>query len=202
MCSHGAGRKHKTLSDLVRQIEYVDAHGEARVIDQTDLEFLTAASGSFGLMGVITHLTLALDVMSFAVMKPRKMPVVQAIPPPPGYVVPEPLQPKVPLTPAEMAQAQADFEKRATSDYYSEWFWFPYSDYAWVNTWETTMDPEGVVDYPGTFYKVIQLASSLLLQVLQETAALTKTAQWFPYVRTTLICKVSPIRYLEGCVLG
>ena len=191
VCSHGAGRKHKTLSDLVRRIEYVDAHGEARVIDQTDPEFLTAASGCFGLMGVITHLTLALDIMTFAVMKPKKMPVVQAIPPPPGYVVPEALRPKLPLTPAEMAQAQAEFERRATSDYYAEWFWFPYSDYAWINTWETTTDPEGTIDYPGTFYKVLQLASSLLLQVLQETAALTKTAQWFPHVRTTLICEVS-----------
>lgn len=169
----------------------MDAHGEARVIDHTAAEFLAAASGCFGLMGVITHLTLALDKMTVAVMKPRKVPVVQAIPPPPGYIVPEALQPTVPLTPEEMAEAQAEFERRATGDYYAEWFWFPYSDYAWINTWETSTDREGTVDYPDGFYKVLQLASTLLLQVLQQTAALTKTAQWFPLVRTTLICEVT-----------
>ncbi len=161
------------------------------MIDHTAAEFLAAASSCFGLMGVITHLTLALDKMTVAVMKPRKVPVVQAIPPPPGYIVPEALQPTVPLTPEEMAEAQAEFERRATGDYYAEWFWFPYSDYAWINTWETSTDREGTVDYPDGFYKVLQLASTLLLQVLQQTAALTKTAQWFPLVRTTLICEVT-----------
>lgn len=88
-----------------------------------------------------------------------------------------------------MAEAQADFERRAANDYYAEWFWFPYSDYAWINTWEITDDPSGAEDYPSPVSKVIQLASTLAMQVLQETAALTQTQQWFPLTRTTPICE-------------
>lgn len=177
----------------------MDANGEARVINHTDEEFLTAAAGCFGLIGVITHLTLKFDRMSYAVMKPRKMPVVQAIPPPPGYIVPPALRPDPPLTPAQMAEAQADFESKAANDYYAEWFWFPYSDYAWVNAWETTDDPTGAEDYPSPASKVLQLASTLAMQVLQETAALTQTQQWFPLIRTTLICEFSLIKYQCRC---
>ena len=183
------------MSDLVHQIEYVDANGEARIINPTDEEFLTAASGSFGLLGVVTHLTLKLEPMSYAVMKPRKVHVYQAIPPPPGYTIPSALQPKKPLTTEDLAKAQEDFERRGSDDYYAEWFWFPYSDYVWVNTWDTTDDPTGVEDYPNAVNKVLQLAGTLVVQVLQQTAALTHTQQVFPLTRTTLLCKYLLIPY-------
>ncbi|MCJ1235467.1 hypothetical protein MMC14_003435 [Varicellaria rhodocarpa] len=125
-------------------------------------------------------------------MKPRKLRVYEAIPPPPGYIIPLALRPKQRLTSTEIAKAQADFEKRASEDYYAEWFWFPYSDYVWVNTWETTNDPTGVEDYPNSFDKVLQLAGTLLTQVLQNTAALTRTQQIFPLTRTTLLCNYFP----------
>ena len=48
MC-HGGGIRHKTISDLVRRIEYVDANGEYQSV--TDATQLKAAAGSFGLLG-------------------------------------------------------------------------------------------------------------------------------------------------------
>lgn len=48
MC-HGGGIRHKTISDLVRRIEYVDANGEHQSV--TDAIQLRAAAGSFGLLG-------------------------------------------------------------------------------------------------------------------------------------------------------
>lgn len=46
---HGAGITHKTLSDLVREIEYVDANGKVQKV--SDPEKIKAAAGSFGLLG-------------------------------------------------------------------------------------------------------------------------------------------------------
>jgi len=34
------------------------------------------------------------------------------------------------------------------NDYYSEWFWFPYQQTAWVNCWNNTSDTTNVVDSP------------------------------------------------------
>lgn len=63
---HGAGITHKTLSDYVRRIEYIDCHGQLRIVDD-DVQ-IKAAAGAFGLLGVVTHITFELDAMSYAVM--------------------------------------------------------------------------------------------------------------------------------------
>ena len=132
---HGAGIRHKTLSDLVREISYVDANGNVQSVSDSTL--IKAAAGSFGLLGVVTHLTLEFDRMTYALMQPKKVPVSLAIPPPLDYIaknkVPRPLNKKYSAT--QLEAARLDFIDRATKDYYSEWFWFPYQDEAWVNCW-------------------------------------------------------------------
>ena len=95
--------------------------------------------------------------MTYAVLQPDKPPITLAIPP---------LKPSdVPLalykawTPKDLASAQADFENRATNDYYSEWFWYTYQSTAWVNTWNTTDDASGAKEYPspaGVFLQWLQ----------------------------------------------
>ena len=75
---HGAGRQHQTLSDLVRSIEYIDANGNLRTVDKP--EYLRAAAGCFGLMGVVTHLTLEFQPMTYANMTPVKIPVMKVRP--------------------------------------------------------------------------------------------------------------------------
>lgn len=182
-CSHGAGRMHKTLSDLVREIEYVDVHGQLRTIN--DKEELRAASGCFGLIGVITHLTFELDPMSFAVMKLVKVDVIDAVPPPPSMSrndIPEPLQKS--RTEEQIKKAQQDFENRATNHYYSEWFWFPYSDQIWLNTWETSSDKSGVKGYPSKKQIAFQWLQAIGMEALQKTGGVG-------LISTTAVCKSS-----------
>lgn len=82
---HGAGRSHPSLSDLVHTIEYVDANGNIQKLSKdTDPDGMKAASGCFGLLGVITHITLELIPMTYAVMRPQKLHITEAIPLPPG----------------------------------------------------------------------------------------------------------------------
>ncbi|KAK7954106.1 hypothetical protein PG996_014992 [Apiospora saccharicola] len=134
---HGAGRRHQTVSDLVRRIEYVDCHGELQIVD--DPKLIKAAAGCFGLLGIVTHITFELDAMSYAEMKPRKIDIGLAIPPVEKNDIPEALRAEwyddVSAN-AKLEAANAEFERRA-NDYYSEWFWFPYQQKAWVNTWNT-----------------------------------------------------------------
>ncbi|KAJ9668811.1 hypothetical protein H2201_001057 [Coniosporium apollinis] len=146
---HGGGRPHKTVSDYVRRIEYVDCNGALRLID--DPYLIKAAAGAFGLLGVVTHITFELDAMSYAVMEPRKVDIGLAIPPLSKEEIPKALREDWfygPKAAQKLAAAKVDFEKRAADDFYSEWFWFTYQRKAWVNTWNTTSDPVGAKDYP------------------------------------------------------
>jgi hypothetical protein len=197
LVSHGAGIKHQTLSDLVKRIEYVDANGVPQSIDENDKGFLSAASGCFGLLGIVTHLTLQLNPMTYAILKPLKMDVIRAVPPPPGFdrsLIPPMLRKK--LTAKEMADDQAAFEKRALNDYYAEWFWFPYHPQVWINTWETTTDPTGVVSYPSDVGRILQFVETIAIQVLQNTKLFETLGEWFALRVTTLI-SISPKKTLH-----
>ncbi|KAJ2903384.1 Oxidoreductase [Zalerion maritima] len=170
---HGSGRAHPTLSDLVRKVEYVDANGEFRVVDKP--EHLNAASGCFGLLGVITHLTLELSPMTYALIAPAKIPTIRAIPPPPDMReedIPPALRLKTPLTEEEKREDQKRFEKSAMSDFYCEWFWFPLSDMCWVNCWNDTTDPLGVEDYPTPGAIFFNFIAQFTMNVLQFAPAL------------------------------
>jgi hypothetical protein len=175
---HGAGRRNQTLSDLVRKIEYVDAHGKLRTIDNMD--HLRAASGCFGLMGVVTHITLEFSPMTYAETAPLKMPIIQAVPPPPDLSdndIPKALLKGVDRSAEQKLKDQQDFEKRATDDYYAEWFWFPFSDFAWVNTWNNVTDPHGVQDFPDTLHIFLSFIQTVTLNVLQNTPLLNELIQ-------------------------
>ncbi|TPX15992.1 uncharacterized protein E0L32_000326 [Thyridium curvatum] len=187
---HGAGRAHQTLSDLVRKVEYVDCHGHLRVVDKP--EHLKAAAGCFGLMGVITHITFEMSPMSYALMAPKKIPAVRAVPPPEDIEIPPALRVEG-LTPAQKAQDLADFERQAASDYYCEWFWFPYSDYCWVNCWNATDDPAGAVDYPNEGMILFQFISQFTMNVLQNAAVLNEliTAAELDEATVTLLSRAA-----------
>ncbi|KAK4119578.1 hypothetical protein N657DRAFT_707024 [Parathielavia appendiculata] len=174
---HGAGRRHQTLSDLVRKVEYVDCNGRLQVV--TDPHHLRAAAGCFGLMGVITHLTLEFAPMTYALMQPKKLPVVRAIPPPadlPESAIPPAL--RMPnLTPADRASDLARFKDMAANWYYSEWFWFPYADQCWVNCWNNTTSPEGAEEYPSPTQTFLMFLSQFTTNVLQNAPVLTELIQ-------------------------
>ncbi|PQE27132.1 substrate-binding domain cholesterol oxidase protein [Rutstroemia sp. NJR-2017a WRK4] len=159
---HGAGRRHKTVNDYVRAIEYIDCNGVHRTI--SDPAQLLAAAGCFGLLGIVTHVTFALDKMSYAVLRPRKPDIGLAIPPLSPSDIPVALRKT--WTPKQYADALAEFERAATDDYYSEWFWFTRSQQAWVNTWNNTPDEKGVVEYPSAFDTFVQWVQGWVGSVL------------------------------------
>jgi len=129
---HGAGSRHRTLNDLVTSIEFVNARGEVQVVD--DPGQLAAAAGCFGLLGVVTAVTVMLEPMSYAVLEPVRSRLALTIPPGPQTPIPA----EVDMTGIDQAQldaAWATFVRACESDYYAEWFWFPYQRDCWINTW-------------------------------------------------------------------
>ncbi|KZM69747.1 FAD-binding protein [Nocardia terpenica] len=145
MC-HGAGLGNRTLSDLVSEIEFVNADGEFQTV--SDPELLRAAAGCFGLLGVVTALTLKLDPMTFANMRPVKNSILLTVPPPPGFAVPPDLADSS-IGPAQLEDARREFVRRCEQDYYSEWFWFPYHREGWTHTWNNDASPADAQDYPS-----------------------------------------------------
>lgn len=134
---HGAGLSTTTLSDLVAEVQYVDANGVLQSV--SDPNELKAAAGCFGLLGPVTQLTLRVDRMYMAVMNPVKLRTALAIPPPEGYPVPKEVDMSG-ITPQMMQIAREDFVKKCENSYYLEWFWFAYQKEVWVNTWERTFE--------------------------------------------------------------
>ncbi|KAE8148749.1 hypothetical protein BDV25DRAFT_141489 [Aspergillus avenaceus] len=168
---HGAGIQNKTLSDLVYAIEYVDANGNLQTIGREEPEMLSVASGCFGLLGVVTRLTLILDKMSVAFMEPLKLPVIEAIPPPDDVIECLPWTLKKSYrsyTPEQIQQFVKEFERRALNEYYAEWFWFPYHHQIWVNTWsKKEADPNDVLDYPSQGEIAWQIIQNFTFEMLQ-----------------------------------
>ncbi|KAF2093916.1 hypothetical protein NA57DRAFT_61132 [Rhizodiscina lignyota] len=192
---HGAGRRHQTLSDLVRKIEYVDANGKIQAVDKP--EHLRAASGCFGLLGVVTHVTMEFPPMTYAELAPQKMPVICAVPPPPDLD-----EKDIPLallkywknlTPEQKQKYQDDFERRATQDYYSEWFWFPYSDFSWVNTWNDTKDSSGVQSFPDDCHIFLSFIGTVLMNCIQFAPVCNKLdfSTCFAESSTTLLSRTA-----------
>ena len=143
MC-HGTGFAHKPMNDYIRSVEYVDVNGAVQII--TDPSELRAALSCFGLLGIITHVTYEVKKMTFAVMAPRKIKTILAIPPPDPNQVPEALHAEI--SPEELQEAITEFERRAGQDHYAEWSWFSYQSDVLVNTWSTVSGSEGQEDYP------------------------------------------------------
>lgn len=178
------------MSDLVRCIEYVDANGTLRKIDMSTPDILKAVAGCFGLMGVVTHLVLEFDPLSCALMKPRKVPVIEAIPPPPGMpdsAIPAPLRPKKPLSVERKAELQRDFETRALTDDYAEWFWFPYSSEIWVNTWKKTLNTSNAVSYPSDAKTILQVLGTFMTQIAQDATILLNLEGFGAETQTKLL---------------
>ena len=132
---HGAGARHDTVYDYVRELGYADANGKLREV--TDPGHSRAAAGCFGLLGVVTHITFELDKMTYAVLKPRKVDIARAIPPLDINQIPPALGDekwgKSGYT-EEFEACRKDFEKQAANHYYSKWFWFTLQQRVWVNT--------------------------------------------------------------------
>lgn len=162
---HGAGWRNQTLSDLVAAVEFVNAKGELQVVD--DPVQLKAAAGCFGLLGVVTAITLKLDAMTFANMQPAKQRLGLTIPPPAGLPLPAGID-MAGITPADLDKAWADFVAHCENDYYAEWFWFTFQPECWINSWKNDGKPEDAVDYPSLWSGDAQAAEEYLGGLMVE----------------------------------
>ena len=133
-----------------------------------DPEQLKAAAGCFGLLGFVTSITMTLDAMTFANMKPLKKRVALTIPPPKDLVVPAQIDMSG-ITPQNMETAWQDFVTRCEEDYYAEWFWFPYQQECWINTWKNDGAKQDASDYPGPFGSFLEEAEEYLAQLANDT---------------------------------
>ncbi|KIK54755.1 hypothetical protein GYMLUDRAFT_176806 [Collybiopsis luxurians FD-317 M1] len=174
---HGAGITTSTLSDLVAEVEYVDPKGEIRTV--SDPAELRAASGCFGLLGVVLSITLRVDKMQKALLTPQKVPVALAIPPPPNYDVPAWIDMSQ-YSQQQLDEAQKKFEETVEKQYYVEWFWFPFQDNVWVNVWTradiTTaqwLDP-----YPSNFQAALQWLEGFFAEVINNWAPFQRLPGW------------------------
>lgn len=163
---HGAGRRHQTLSDLVTEVEFVNARGEIQVV--SDPELLKAAAGCFGLLGVVTALTLKLDPMSYATLQPRKLPLALAVPPPPGFTVPAAVDMEE-ITQVDLDAASERFVSECEDFYYAEWFWFPYQQESWVNCWQNDGDRDRARPYPGDWGTLVEQLEEYLAELATHT---------------------------------
>lgn len=143
---HGGGWKHETLSDLVTAIEFVNANGELQTV--SDPQQLKAAAGCFGLLGIVTAITLKLDPMSYAVMQPQKKPLPLCVPPLSRADVPAEIGMDG-ISDADLQAAQREFVRQCEQDYYAEWFWFVFEQQGWVNCWHNNGDKAQASSYPS-----------------------------------------------------
>ncbi|HJV70260.1 hypothetical protein [Ideonella sp.] len=163
---HGAGWRNQTLSDLVTEIEFVNARGELQTVN--DPELLKSAAGAFGLLGIVTALTIKLDPMTYAALEPRRQRLALAVPPPEGFAVPAQVDMSG-VTPQDLAQARADFVSRCENDYYAEWFWFTFQPDCWINTWRNDGQRQDAVDYPSPLDTDAQELQEYLAGLLIDT---------------------------------
>jgi hypothetical protein len=157
-----------------------------------DSTLLDAASGCFGLLGVVTHIVLECDPMTTAVMRPVKRAVIRAIPPPPEMKdddIPPPLRPAKPLTQEDRRKDQEEFEWRANNDYYAEWFWFPYSSEVWVNTWSIDTNTANVENYPDYLHTTLQVLGTIIANIAQWIIKGIKATNFFAQDQAAAFCE-------------
>lgn len=156
---HGAGRRHKTLADLVHTIEYIDHEG--RVQKSTDRKQLQALAGSFGLIGVVVSLVMRLVPMEYVTLQHQKLPLEQGIPR---------------LDPADANEAiiaaQAEFERHCRDDYYCEWFWFAQQKEMFLNCFNPGGNPANVKHYPSEWLALNQWIQSWIAERVLKSATL------------------------------
>ncbi|MDQ4108343.1 MAG: FAD-binding protein [Actinomycetota bacterium] len=163
---HGAGSRHKTLGDLVAEVEFVNARGRLQKV--SDPKLLRAAAGAFGLLGIVTSLTLKLDPMTFATFAPTTPRVGLAIPPPRGYEVPAEIDMSG-ITEADLEQAKRRFVAQCEEQYYAGWFWFPYQKDVYANCWQNHGKWEDAQRFPNEWTKQQSEFGLYMLELSQNT---------------------------------
>ncbi|PXF45549.1 hypothetical protein BWQ96_04687 [Gracilariopsis chorda] len=142
---HGSGITHKSVSDLCVEMTIVNCKGELQTI--SDRQQLRAVAGSFGLFGVIVSHVFVMDPMKIAQLFPRKIPTMLSVPPVRREDVPQQDDFHTSFSDKQLQEAQRAFELDCNK-FYCEWFWFPFQDECWLNSWDVTDVGEDRPVYP------------------------------------------------------
>src|SRR5208282_4331146 len=143
----------------------------------SDPELLKAASGALGLLGVVTAYTIRLNKMTYAAMRPVRIPIELAIPPPQEYIIAakngDPKYKWIKDLVAQHSQetmdkALDDFIRRAENDYYAEWYWWPLQRDVWVNTWNNDGLEAESKTIPSDFQAFLQWLEEWIAELLSE----------------------------------
>lgn len=164
---HGAGSRHKTVSDLVAEVEFVNARGELQTV--SDPQLLKTAAGCFGLLGILTSVTLKLDAMTYATFQPVTPRLGLAIPPPPGFQVPAEVDMSG-ISESDLEAATERFYDQCENYYYAGWFWFPYQRDVYANCWQNDGAREDAEPFPSELATRQSEAGLYLLELSQSTA--------------------------------
>ena len=168
MCCHGAGLQTKTMSDLVVEIEYINAGGNIQVVNDPDQ--LKAVAGSFGLFGVILSLTYRFPKMTYAVFDPKTPSMKEIIP-----------------------QQESDASVLGDlieNNYFNEFFWFPGNGTEtgfWMNIFDNNGKREHVktnliTETTKDFQTRISFIFSLCVNVLQAINEILPHSNENPFV--------------------
>jgi len=116
MGTHGSGKDSGTLSDLVEALDVIDASGNRRVLSEATIgaEAMEAARLGFGVFGVIARVQLRVEPACRVLQIDQKMRVSETI---------------------------ADLPNLVRKHDSVEIFWFPYTKWAWVRTFDRTERP-------------------------------------------------------------
>lgn len=167
MICHGAGINNMTMSDLVKEIEFINVNGDRQIIN--DKELLKTAAGCFGLLGIITSITLELDEMTYANFKTAEKKLLAFTVPSIDANISQAIKNHLSQNNLEalnnqdgLKKAFMDFVDRCENYYYAEWFWFPLQEKGWVNCWQNNGEKANAVRYPDPITTDIQRTGSYL----------------------------------------
>lgn len=150
---HISGLQHKSISDQVIGIEYVDSQGEIQVV--TDPNQLKMAAGSMGLLGVVVSLTFKMDKMTYAVWGPQ--------------IVDQTMEEYIPRF--ESSALPNSTLSLFTDHYYAEWISFPshhlgsLKPVLWQNVWNNNGKKEDAVDLITDNDNEFQISYNFLCEV-------------------------------------
>ncbi len=199
MC-HGSGIFHKSLTDLVIGIEYVDARGDLAIIYDPDVfsmanatpdagvkipdaRLLKIIAGHFGLIGIVTNIYIQLDEMTFARFQPKKTERLALSVPPRKLTDIPPQVDMSGITERDIESAKSEFIANVKDKYYCEWFFFPYQNYTWTNIWQNDGNINQSELYPTKSKVVLEEVSEytayLIIPVLQRFLTQKQLAQFF-----------------------
>eukprot|EP00092_Neocalanus_flemingeri_P004988 GFUD01005364.1.p1 GENE.GFUD01005364.1~~GFUD01005364.1.p1 ORF type:complete len:633 (+),score=187.91 GFUD01005364.1:112-1899(+) len=151
---HGSGLHTQTMSDLVLELQFINANGELQTVNDPDT--LKGVGGCFGLAGIVTAITFKMDAMTYAKFQPKKTLMEDSIPRP--GTDPE----------SEAFKKMVDLCKNS---YYVEFFWFPNNgtdDGYWENCWKNDGVKEEAIDINESVEDEYQVATTYMFEIIMK----------------------------------